>query len=224
MGVWGFSTMCFIALYTATRAAVIIDQQNVRVPINTLADLTAAHATAMMFNTDPLIERFKSKFGYIPLDTSTPRGDILVTTDVGSLMHSDAKALIIPKIDAERVAENNCDIVITQTVIKSGGGFITSYDNCRADYNWIFDAILMQLEEEGYLETVHKKYFTESCTATANAPPEVTLGINQVGGLLMGSATLMSMILALTGISHISRRLPKKALQALKSIKVASPK
>ena len=205
-------------------AAVIIDQQNVRVPINTLADLTAAHGTAMMFNTDPLIERFKSKFGYIPLDTSTPRGDILVTTDVGSLMHSDAKALIIPKIDAERVAENNCDIVITQTVIKSGGGFITSYDNCRADYHWILDAILMQLEEEGYLETVHKKYFTESCTATANAPPEVTLGMNQVGGLLMGSATLMSMILALTAISHVSRRLPKKALQALKTIKVASPK
>ncbi len=229
MSVWGFSTLCFIALYTATLAAVIIDQQNARVPINTLADLSAAHGAAMMFNSDPLIERFKSKFGYIPLDTSTPRGDILQTTDLGSLMTGDAKALIIPKIDAERLAENNCDVVITQTVIKSGGGFITSYDNCRADYNWIFDAILMQLEEEGYLETIHKKYFTESCTATANAPPEVTLGINQVGGLLMGSALLMSIILAMTSISHLSRRVlknegPKKTLEALKAIKVASPK
>jgi hypothetical protein len=79
----------------------------------------------------------------------------------------------------------------------------------------------MQLEEEGYLETVHKKYFTESCTATANAPPEVTLGINQVGGLLMGSATLMSMILALTGISHISRRLLKNCADVSKRFHIS---
>jgi len=209
MAVWGFSTLCFIALYTATLAAVIIDQQNARVPINTLADLSAAHGSAMMFNSDPLTERFKSKFGYIPLDTNTPRGEILDTMDVKSLMlkSNDAKALIIPKIDAERLVENNCDVLITQTVIKSGGGFVTSYNNCRADYNWIFDAILMQLEEEGYLETIYKRYFTETCTATANASPEVTLGINQVGGLLLGSFILMSLILGLTVISHLSTRL-----------------
>ena len=103
--------------------AVIIDQQNSRVPINTLVDLSAAQGTAMMFDSDPLTERFKSKFGWIPVDTKASRGQILDTTDVESLMskHSNAKALIIPKIDAERLAENNCDVVITQNVIKSGG-------------------------------------------------------------------------------------------------------
>ena len=76
----------------------------------------------------------------------------------------------------------------------------------------------MQLEEEGYLETIHKKYFTFVRQRPIKSSWRLT-----------GSAILMSMILAMTSISHLSRRVlknegPKKALEALKAIKVASPK
>ena len=65
--------------------------------------------------------------------------------------------------------DNNCDVLITNNVQISGGGFMASLRGCTHKINLVLDGLLMEIENDGTLDAIERKFQnTDTCISGPN--------------------------------------------------------
>ena len=194
---FGFVRLVIVALYGASLTSILIEEANTSGTIKTMSDLQNAGGKVIMFNGDPLKPRILSQNPWL-IVTDVPRGEILSSTNFGSLLDKyDSDAVILAAPDAATVAQQSdvCDVLVTGVVIQAGGGFITSFDNCLSDVNFILDSILMSMESDGTLDYITASYANKKCTSvipTTTAVSKYQIGLFRVSGIfILGGCALV---------------------------------
>ena len=203
-GSYGFLRLIVVALYGASLTSILIEDANTSGTIKTMSELRAAGGKAIMFEGDPLKSRILAQNPWlIPEDVS--RGEILNTTDFRALLDKyGSEAVILSAPDALTVAQNSdlCDVIVSGVAISAGGGFITSYDDCLSDLNFVFDSLLMTMESDGTLDYITASYANKKCTSvikTESPKSKYQVGLFRISGIfVLGSAVLV-------GVSVLSK-------------------
>ena len=203
-GSYGFLRLIVVALYGASLTSILIEDANTSGTIKTMSELRAAGGKAIMFEGDPLKSRILAQNPWlIPEDVS--RGEILNTTDFRALLDKyGSQAVILSAPDALTVAQNSdlCDVIVSGVAISAGGGFITSYDDCLSDLNFVFDSLLMTMESDGTLDYITASYANKKCTSvikTESPKSKYQVGLFRISGIfVLGSAVLV-------GVSVLSK-------------------
>ena len=186
--IFSFCMLGFSSLYTAALTSILIEEANSATAINTLDDLQTAGGQAIMFTGDPLKSRILAQNPWL-IATEVPRGEILSTTKIEDLLTKyGSQAVILSAADARTLAQQaaNCEVSANAVVLSSGGGFITSYDDCHSDLTHVFDTILLGMENDNVLDDIISKYSEGNCDATASASKiDYTITIMKTAGIFV---------------------------------------
>ena len=211
-GSYGFLRLIVVALYGASLTSILIEDANTSGTIKTMSELRAAGGRAIMFTGDPLKSRILAQNPWL-IAEDVPRGEILQTTDFRALLDKyNSVAFILSAPDALTVAQNSdlCDVVVTGVAIPTGGGFITSYDNCLSDLNSIFDSLLMTMESDGTLDYITASYANKKCTSVIkmeSPKSKYQVSLFRISGIfILGSGALIG-VSVLSGLNYAAGHL-----------------
>lgn len=155
--------------------------------------------------------------------------DELKTAKLSALMNAhNAHAVILPNVIARNAVRNhnNCDMLITNNVQISGGGFMASLRECTHKINLILDALLMEIENDGTLDVIERKFLnTDTCISGPNegaSNDDSSLRMEQMfalyaviaGGMILVSANVFASG-AKTTHAAMRQRSSKKKLEII---------
>ena len=172
MSVFGLFTLLIVSLYTAKLAAIIVVQDSrAGSQIRSLEDLKERGGRVLMFEGEPMRNRMMSAHPYLKVTEAANMGT-MKTTKLSALMNAhDAYAVILPNVIARNAVrnDNNCDVLITNNVQISGGGFMGSLRGCTHRINLVLDGLLMEIENDGTLDAIERKFQnTDTCISGPN--------------------------------------------------------
>ena len=229
MSVYGLFSLLIVSLYTAKLAAIIVIQDSsAGSQIRSLEDLKERGGRAIMFNGEPMRNRMISAHPYLKI-TEAASLDELKTAKLSALMNAhNAHAVILPNVIARNAVRNhnNCDMLITNNVQISGGGFMASLRECTHKINLILDALLMEIENDGTLDVIERKFLnTDTCISGPNegaSNDDSSLRMEQMfalyaviaGGMILVSANVFASG-AKTTHAAMRQRSSKKKLEII---------
>ena len=186
-GMWGITTLVFRAMYVGLVASSIIFNMNNSAMIRNVNDLQNRGGTVVMFEADPTKQAIEARYGDWMKIVSAPRSDITAITNLNSFLEEHkAQALLVSDSDAKFVVQNDlaCEAVSTEILSSLGAGFISAYSGCRDNIQWVMDAIMMEMEQSGAMNTIRAAYGTGNCNpGTVDQSP--SLGLEDLGGLFL---------------------------------------
>lgn len=186
-GMWGITTLVFRAMYVGLVASNIIFNMNNSAMIRNVNDLQNRGGTVVMFDADPTKQAIEARYGDWMKIISVPRSDITAITKLSSFLEEhEAQALLVSDSDAKYVVQNDlaCEAVSSEVLSSLGAGFISAYSGCRDNIQWVMDAIMMEMEQSGAMNTIRATYATGNCNpGTVDQSP--SLGLKDLGGLFL---------------------------------------
>ena len=186
-GIWGITTLVFRAMYVGLVASTIIFSMNNTSMIRNVNDLQNRGGTVVMFEADPTRQAIEARYGDWMKIISKPRSEITAITDLHKfLTDNTAQALLVSDSDAKYIVQNdiNCNAVSGEVLSKLGAGYISAYTGCRDNIQWVMDAIMMEMEQSGAMNTIRAAYGTGNCNpGTVDKPP--SLGLADLSGLFV---------------------------------------
>lgn len=161
---WGTFVVLFIAMYTAKLASILVSQDSDSNSIKQIRSLTDVRdfggGRILVFNGEPMKQRILNTHPYLRI-TEAGKLSEMSSAKISSLFDEfGAEAIILPIATAQAVVlhANNCDVSITAPVQVSGGGFIASVSRCRADLHVVLDGLLMEIENDGTVDVITRRY------------------------------------------------------------------
>ena len=211
MSIWGLFTLVFVSLYTAALAAVIIaSDKGTGTVIRSTEDVRDNGGRVLIPEGDPVLAGILNAHPYLKVtEVSTAERRAGETSVTELLDKNNAVAYIMSMGDARRsvLEKKNCDVTIASTVAVKGGGFITSIEKCKDRLHVILDALLMEVENDGTLQNIERKYaISDQCEgsgATAGRSPDATLNLRHTVGLFVLTGGAMACAFALSKMMRI---------------------